>query len=968
MRPRPILGLAFIFLIFSQVFAQQKGSIKGKVKDIVTAEDIPFANVVLEGANIGTATDMEGNFILQNVPVGTYSLAVSYVSYKKKVIDSIKVQSNKVLVVEISLEPDSETLGEVVISEARETFSEIAVMSEIKLSKQVIVGISAEQISRSQDNTAAQAMARIPGVTVTDGRFVMIRGVSQRYNAVQLNGANAPSTEIDNRAFSFDLIPTGLIDRMLINKSGSAEYPGDFAGGVIRIYTKNVPDENFASLSFGLGYRMGTTGQEGFRDKRSSTDWLGFDKSLRPLPKNMPAYVELLSLSEKGEAGKLLNSNFLPQSYNIMPDYKIGFTLGRSNMFLGPVKLATINSLNYSVSFQNINYDRARYQERSVIDVVTPLQYKYKDDLSAQDVRVSAMSNWSIVINSKNRIEFRNSFNQLGESESVIRRGTEINQRPNDDDQNYAIRYLSRSIYSGQLNANHKLSPVLTYDWVVGVTYISRNEPDFRRIRTFRAKTDAGTNKPFRIQFAPSTSLSEAGRFYSNLSEYNIFHSSNFEYKLKNTAEEKTPVIRFGVNVERRSRDFKARYLNYTLSGSGLTIDQEDSLRQLSPDVAFLPQNLGVGVGWLLREGTTLAERYSASNQLVAGYVGSSIPMGNLDLSVGLRVESNSQELLSATRAGVPARGGQSVVSPLVFVNLTYDFTETLLGRLAYNRTINRPEFRELAPFSFYDFVLDANFLGDPNLKICNINNYDARLEWYPNVGEILSIGGFYKSFKNPIELNLGNAGGSPQFTYGNAESATAFGIEVELKKNLEGLISGSKFFKNLTFSANASLIRSEVKLNVPFIIDTADVLNNSKIPFDNKFDSVFVVYAQDPQRPLQGQSPYVINAGLTYNDPETKTAVNISYNIFGPRIFAVGGRAFPTVWELPRHAIDISFTKSVAKNVEVKFGIQDLLNYQYRFYQDTNLDGKVSESDKGDPIFTYRKGTAFSFGATIKF
>ncbi len=951
MRLYLLTSLLLLFFV-NQGFSQSKGSIKGKVKDVSNDEDIPFANIIVEGIGIGTSSDMEGNFILQNIPVGTYTLSVSYVSYKKKVIEAVNIQSNKVLVVEIGLEPDAETLGEVVISESRETFSEIAVMSEIKLSKQVIVGISAEQISRSQDNTAAQAMSRIPGVTITDGRFVMIRGVSQRYNAVQLNGANAPSTEIDSRAFSFDLIPTGLIDRMLINKSGSPEYPGDFAGGVIRIYTKNVPDENFNALSVGFGYRTGTTGEKSFRDaSRSSTDWLGYDNGARSLPASLPANVENLTLQQKGEAGKLLNSNFLPQEYTTVPDYKIGFTMGRANLFLGGVKISTINSLNYSNSFQNITYDRARYQEPASSSIVTPRQYTYVDNLYSRDVRISAMSNWSFVLNSKNKLEFKNSFNQLGESESVIRRGTEINQRPNDDDVNYANRYLSRSIYSGQLSGNHKLIVnKLTLDWVLGLTSIDRNEPDFRRIRTFRAKADAGTNKPFNIQVAPGTSLSEAGRFYSKLNESNRYVGVNFEYKLKQGSVN-VPVIRFGGNYEGRSRDFNARYLNYTVSTS-INIDRIDSLRTLSPDVAFRPENMGVNTGWLLREGTTPSEKYTASNTLYAGYVGASVPLGKLDVSGGVRLEINDQKLSSATRNGVPARGGQNVVSPLAFLNFTYDITETLLARLAYNRTINRPEFRELAPFSFYDFVLDANFLGSPDLKICNINNYDARLEWYPNVGEIFSVGGFYKTFDDPIETYLGNAGGSPQFTYGNASSAVAYGVEVEIKKNLESIAPTSSVLKNMTFSANAALIRSEVK-------------------FDSIAKAPDGTPAQDPQRPLQGQSPYVINAALTYNEPNTKTIVNLSYNIFGPRIFAVGGRAFPTVWELPRHSVDISLSRVVAKNIELKVGVQDLLNYQYRFYQDTNLDGKISPRDgdlKADPIFTFRRGTAFSFGATIKF
>lgn len=940
-----LILIASLVLIISSVFAQQKGSIKGKVKDVSTSEDIPFANVVLEGANMGTSTDMEGNFILQNIPVGSYTLSVTYVSYKKKVVDSVQVQSNKVLVVEIGLEPDAETLGEVVISEARETFSEVAVMSEIKLSKQVIVGISAEQMSRSQDNTAAQAMSRIPGVTITDGRFVMIRGVNQRYNAVQLNGANAPSTEIDSRAFSFDLIPTGLIDRMLINKSGSPEYPGDFAGGVIRIFTKNVPDENFMALSVGFGYRTGTTGQEGFRTKRSSTDWLGYDNKDRVLPSDFPANVEPLDKAGKGNAARQLSSDFLPTSYTVSPDYKVGFTIGR-NMFAGGVKIATINSLNYSTSFQNIEYDRFRYQERGQGATITPIRYNYNDRFSSQDVRISAMSNWSFALNSKNRIEFRNSFNQLGETETVIREGTDIVQLADFDQRNYSSRYLSRSIYSGQLNGNHKLVPnQITLDWTLGFTSLSRNEPDFRRVRTIRNKSEAGTNSPYLIQLAPNTSPSEAGRFYSNLWENSIFQGTNLEYKLKKTADENVPLIRFGYNFDRRNRTFRARYLNYNVDN--VTADRLDSLRTLPLDQAFGSANVGPN-GFLLREGTSPAEKYTASNTLIAAYVGASIPLGKLDVSGGVRIENNNQELLGFNRSGQVANGGQNLTSPLFFANFTYDFTETILGRLAYNRTINRPEFRELASFSFYDFVIDANFAGNPNLKVCDINNFDGRLEWYPNVGEIISIGGFYKQFNNPIEVTIENAG-ELQFTYGNAKSATAAGVELEIKKSLESLATGNRIFKNLTFTLNAALIRSLVT-------------------FDTIAKAPDGTLAQDKERPLQGQSPYVVNAGLTYNDQQSKTMVNLSYNIFGPRIFAVGNRNFPTVWELPRHSIDLSVSKEVAKNVELKFGIQDLLNYQYRFYQDTNLDGKVNESDKGDPIFTYRKGTAFSFGATIKF
>ncbi|MCS6834236.1 MAG: TonB-dependent receptor, partial [Flammeovirgaceae bacterium] len=267
--------------------------------------------------------------------------------------------------------------------------------------------------------------------------------------------------------------------------------------------------------------------------------------------------------------------------------------------------------------------------------------------------------------------------------------------------------------------------------------------------------------------------------------------------------------------------------------------------------------------------------------------------------------------------------------------------TDKMLVRLAYSRTINRPEFRELAPFLYYDFNLEAGVRGNPNLRVAIIDNMDFRWEWYPSVGETVSLGGFYKFFKNPIESFLQITTESPQLTYRNAVDAYSAGAELEVKKSFMD-ISASSVLRYMSVSLNAALIRSRVDMGAE-------------------------ATAQDRLRPLQGQSPYIVNLAVGYNNPDNGWNINTTYNVFGARIFAVGDVNFPTIYEMPRHAIDLTVTKTFTSGWEVRAGIQDILNYQYRFYQDSDVNGKMNRS-KDDPIFLYKRGALFNATVSYKF
>ena len=240
--------------------------------------------VLIQGTTQGTITNFDGEFIIPKVNPGSYNLVVSFISYESQII-RVEVTNNKETVVNVALEPATLDIGEVKVVAKRRTDTEMALLSGLKAQNLIVSGISAQQISNSQDKDAAEVISRVPGITITDGRFVVVRGLIERYNSVMLNDATAPSFEADKRAFSFDAIPSGLIDNILIYKSPSPELPADFAGAAIDVQTKSTADENSLVISYGNKYVQNTTFSNDFQTyKGSKTDWLGFDNGIRDIP------------------------------------------------------------------------------------------------------------------------------------------------------------------------------------------------------------------------------------------------------------------------------------------------------------------------------------------------------------------------------------------------------------------------------------------------------------------------------------------------------------------------------------------------------------------------------------------------------------------------------------------------------------------------------------------------------------
>lgn len=945
-----ILLLSFIFSF--QVFSQNTGTIKGQIKDETEQEAVIGASVFLKGTSMGSTTDIEGNFQINNVPEGTYTLVITYVGYDTKEIPDLKVEAGKILLINTTIVPENQTIGQIEVVGKRETGTTIAVIAEIKEAEQVAVGIGSEQIQKTQDRDAAQVLRRIPGVSLQENRFAIIRGLPQRYNAVMINDIYAPSTEVDTRAFSFDLVPSNMIDRVLIFKSGAGELPGDFAGGAVKIYTKTAPEENFTNISIGYGFRTNTTLEQVQDYQGSKTDFLGFDNGLRRLPSNFPSFISnSLSPAERAKLAHGLTSDLGFTTKRILPDVRLSYNMGR-RFRMGGWQVANLTAINYGNTHQY--YDAEFNNFLLVQPFPPPKSASFVDATYTNFYRLGILHNWSFVKNADNRIELKTLFNQQSFKQALIRRGGDIINTV--DNENYSQRFEQKSFFGSQLIGKHNFGVKTNFTWVAGFNYTNKSEPDWRRFVTNRrtgATLPDGTPVPFQLSIPGSGNLFD-GRYFSKLNEFAYSTSLAFERKLNENSEEKlTSKIRFGLYTELKNRDFKARYFSYLVSPTAdpanIQAIKEQPLSQI-----FRPENVDGINGLTFVEGTSSVDSYDASNLLAAPYVSAYIPFKKFSITPGVRLEYNIQEINTLNLSGTPEGARNPILSILPSLNMTYNLTDKSLVRLAYYRSVNRPEFRELAPFIFYDFNLNASITGNSRLKNATIDNADLRWEYYPSASELISLGAFYKNFANPIENYLqNNTGGAGTnnfaYSFGNAVQAQAYGVEAEVRKQFYG--SSSKFFQNLGVVANASYLIS--KVNVGRQVDLGP--------------SVGVVDVDAPEnRTLVGQSPYLVNFGLYYNDEDKGWQINALYNVAGPRLFLVGNFNTPSFYENQRHIIDLNIAKTFAEKFELRFTMQDILNQKFRIVQDANLNAKIDGED-GD-IKAFRPGSNYFFIFTYKF
>lgn len=925
---RKFLLSSIILLLFTIVIKAQPGVIKGVITDSKTNESLIGTTVLIQGTTQGTITNFDGEYIIPKVNPGTYNLVISFISYESKVV-RIEVEKDKETELNVALDPATLDIGEVKVTAKRRTDTDMSMISNLKAQNMIVSGISAQQISRSQDKDAAEVIRRVPGITITDGRFVIVRGLMERYNSVMLNNATAPSFEADKRAFSFDAIPSGLINNILIYKSPSPELPADFAGAAIDVETKSVADENSLVISYGTKYVQNTSFSKDFKTySGSKTDWLGYDNGLRDIPAGTPSPEEFSNLyiwenaddyfqkTEKiSNISKSFSNNW--ESYYKKPftDQDLSLTSQR-RFVLGKTSIGNITSVNYGFSSSNIERNRLEYQGYDDETGVVSKDFDFNDQQSKQAAKIGLIHNWNILYGKNQKLEIRNFFNHQGTSYTNVRNG--VNYYNVETLRLYDLKFISRLVYSGQLAGEQRFNKDRTkINWMAGYGLTKTDQPDNRRI-TFVLEDNEDSenfNRYFmRIQNVPNAYL--GGRLWLNMKENIYDYKIDLEHVFHVFGSENQWKAKAGYFYERKFREFGSRLIG-TVAVKNPPIDFFQPVQDImNTDNFFFDQTAPYNQhGLSYRDNTRAKDSYNARDILNAGYLALNVPVTKkLNIYGGIRVEK-FYRLITDFYEPTPTPELYDIVRDTTdffpSVNLTYNLTEKHVLRTSYGKTVNRPEFREMSNFDYQDFDMFVLIHGNEDLQNAYINNYDFRYEWYPQMGEIISIAGFYKQFQNPIEVFLIPAGTGYDYKPFNTEQGYSMGVELDVRKrlgNFESASGISKVLKDITVIFNTSLIKSEINTELAF--------------------------AREKTRIMQGQSPYIVNLGLNYSGENNGLTVDVSYNKIGKRIAYVGTPVNPHTWELPRNSLDLTLQKNIGDRFTIKAGVKDIINNPVRFVQ----------------------------------
>nr|MCU0408426.1 TonB-dependent receptor [Bacteroidales bacterium] len=474
-----IFSLIMLFLTIGASIAQT-GSISGLARDKKTGEALPGVMVIIEGTTTGATADFDGKFIINNVRPGSYKLKATYISYSPFSTENVQVSAGKTTSVSIDMSESTVELQEVKVTGVKRTNTEIAMINTTRMSPVVSIAISGQQILRSQDRDASEVIKRLPGTTIIDDRFIVVRGLSQRYNSVWLNNTATPSSEADAKAFSFDVIPASMIENMIIVKSPSPELPADFTGGFVKITTVNLPETNSFFAAYGTGISQGTTFENFSSYQPSPTDWLGFDNKFRSLPAEMPAHLNDYDLATNPDVrnritdlGRELNKTWTPVDGTAIADQR--FSIGFNKRFkAGSQDFGNITSVTYS---NTSNYDRILNNNYSIYNYSEDKSSyvdEFEDDQYTRNVKAGIMHNWTWYPTSGSRIEFRNLLNQIGMNRTTERYGREWNNNGRYI-RSTELKYMNRTIYSGQLAGQHTTaSENLNVDWVAGYSFSNK--------------------------------------------------------------------------------------------------------------------------------------------------------------------------------------------------------------------------------------------------------------------------------------------------------------------------------------------------------------------------------------------------------------------------------------------------------------------------------------------------------------
>jgi len=901
-----------IALLFAPVLAAQQSStrIAGRIVDASSGQPIPSVQVTVEGTNFSVLTDWSGRYLIPGVPPGTWTVSARTIGYAAKLVTGVVFGEGATVALDITLVAAAIQVTAIEVSASEERGSVAKALDEQRTSNQIINSVTSEEIRRSPDSDAGQAIQRVSGVTVQDGRYVLVRGLGERYTTTALNGARIPSPEPERKIVPLDLFPSGLLDQIVTSKTFTPDQSGDFSGAQVDLRTRDFLLDRVVSISASGGMNEAVIGQPLPFAPIVGSEWMGVAGSERGLPSTLASNPSLSGMSQP-ELNAVINSFrnvWTSQLREGRGKATFAASLGGGDLLFG-------RRMNYLASLTYSNETEARIDERrAILGSVTSGEAlnAYSGATGRTSVLWGGLLNLSTAIGSTGRVRLENTYTRSGENEALSMAG--FNNEFAQTLDITRLTFTERTVRSHQLRGDHLITGRHMLDWAISASSVRRYEPD-RSDLVYQTTIDSatGTSNPY----AWFGSARSATRTFNNLEESGREASVNYRQMLGGNGHAR--VLKVGTLYRTADRD--AYTYSYDMINAGGLNDAE---RRQSAEAIF--QGTYADQGRFFLAPDVVLGTYTAADRLAAGYVQLEFPIARRwKVVTGARVEYNHLEVVTSALQGDTTSILENT-DVLPALSVTYAAGDQHNLRFSLSQTLSRPEYREISPIQSFEPLGGQTQQGNPNLRRALVQNADVRWEWYPARGQVVSAALFAKRFLEPIERILVSSAATSAgiVTWTNAEHANNYGVELELRSTLGGL---SESLQRFGVSLNTTLMRSQ-------ITPGSDISSLTS-----------------PTRPMVGQAEYVVNAGLSYFGE--RVSANVLYNVVGSRIREAALLPFPDVIEHERHVVDVSVQTQLMPRTTFKIDARNLLDAPYRLTQ-----GPVERG-------YYRTGRSYSFGVS---
>lgn len=892
------------------------GRVAGRVVEAQSGQPIVGAQIAIVGRPGGVVSDLDGRYRTAPLPAGRYGIVARRLGMQPKQYDSVVVKAGDATIVNFALSAAATQLAGVTVSAERveRATSEAGLLSMQQRAPGVSDGISAEQISRTPDSDAAGAAVRVSGVSVVDNKFVVVRGLSERYSNTLLNGVEIASPEPTKKIVPLDIFPAALLDGIVVRKTATPDRPGDFSGGSVEIRTKEFPDNFVLQTSLSVSANSAMTGKDAQIPVRRGFDWLGFDNGRRDGPPR-PKSVEDPAVLERFAEG--LRREWNPSVRTVAPNLGLGLTLGDQTEF-GSNALGYVGSLTYGVSNEFLP---ERFFQFLLDPRASPARgFVYREQRAA--VEWGSVLNASFKLGSNHEFGWKNLYTRNAEEQYITSEGFNVDL--NGDVRGYQFSYVARDLLQSQLSGDHLLRTWFPWRlaWSATGSRSHRDEPDNRQVRYVRPPSDSlysvGSTSDLWFRFLDD-------RLFTGQVDLSI---------PINAWAIKGALVKAGGFYRQKERTFDASIATFSFARD---VAVPENLGTLPPEKLFAPEIVGQYL--TINFPGSIAQPYDADDNVYAGYgmVDIALPMNGRFVG-GARLEDWRLDLFDGGRKTIAtdsSRLTQRRNRDLLWSgNLTIALSDRMNLRFAGFQSVARPDTRELSRDEYVDVVGGCPTIGNPALQRTLILNGDARWEWYPAPGEFVAVSAFAKRFDAPI-IRVVTGDNNCRFTFNNGTTAENFGAELEVRKALIFLPS---FLSNLSVSANLTIVQSSIVI-------------------DPRFGNY------DPDLELEGQSPFLLNAALGYVDPRAGLDVSFLFNWFTDRINRYGFRSAggadatqgPNIVERGRGVLDAKIKKDLAGGLALTLAARNLTGSLIRFYQDTEL-GRITTGNQNP-------GTSVSLG-----